>query len=347
MNVKLPRFQTRLIQWYLDNQKPYPWRQNTDPYRIWLSEVLLQQTRISVVLRYYEEILKRFPDVNSLAAADDQEFLSLWSGVGYYQRGKNMLRCARDIMNIHGGRFPEDVAVLKTLPGIGSYTAGALRNICFSKLTAAIDGNIARVLARVTGNSRPSHTKLFRQDIEAAFLKYGRGANTALYFQGLMELGERICLQVPQCSSCPVHRACVAAHSGIAAELPLKRPSVKTQNYHWFFLLLRRSTSAYYVRNSHRSFLKDAWLFPDVLVKQKLTMKQAENRFANDWKIQVQGLNELKTIRHSVTFRRIAVHVLSAANFHIEDSSGLWLTPSELCAYPTSSVISKILEHSL
>src|SRR5262245_39697566 len=138
-----------LIQWYRKNRIVYPWRKTKDPYKIWLSEILLQQTRIPIVLSFYPRILERFPDVFELARANDSEFLSLWSGIGYYARAHNMLKCARQIVEKHGGIFPREIDALLALPGIGTYTAGAIRNVCFQELTPALDGNIRRVLSRV------------------------------------------------------------------------------------------------------------------------------------------------------------------------------------------------------
>src|SRR5262245_10454584 len=130
----------KLLTWYRKNRILYPWRRTRDPYRIWLSEILLQQTRIPVVLQYYEKILKRFPTLKSLAKAKDDDFISAWSGIGYYARARNMLSCAREIVSDQGGQFPQDCESLLRLPGIGRYTMGAIRNLCFDQLTPAIDG---------------------------------------------------------------------------------------------------------------------------------------------------------------------------------------------------------------
>jgi A/G-specific adenine glycosylase len=139
-----------LLAWYDENRILYPWRKTKQPYKIWLSEILLQQTRISVAKKFYEKILKRYPTLKDLARANDSDFLALWSGIGYYRRGQHMLSCAREIVKAHRGIFPFELSDLLKLPGIGKYTAGAIRNIAFGILTPALDGNIQRVLSRLT-----------------------------------------------------------------------------------------------------------------------------------------------------------------------------------------------------
>ena len=138
-----------LLSWYPKNRILYPWRKTKDPYKVWLSEILLQQTRIPVVLKYYEKILLRFPSMEDLTERRESEFLALWSGLGYYKRAHAMLECARVIAEKYNGKFPSSVDELLSLPGIGPYTAGAIRNVCFGKLTPSLDGNIRRVLSRI------------------------------------------------------------------------------------------------------------------------------------------------------------------------------------------------------
>ncbi|HSP06668.1 MAG TPA: A/G-specific adenine glycosylase, partial [Acidobacteriota bacterium] len=164
-----------LIEWYRVHRILYPWRQTADPYRIWVSEILLQQTRIPVALPFYERIVERFPSFQDLAAADPDEFLAAWSGIGYYRRAENMIACAKQVVQEHGGAFPADLPALLKLPGIGIYTAGAIKNLCFGELTPAIDGNIGRVLARLTGCSVPMSGREFRRKMSAAFMEYGAG----------------------------------------------------------------------------------------------------------------------------------------------------------------------------
>jgi A/G-specific adenine glycosylase len=163
----------RLLNWYRAGHRAYPWRETTDPYRIWMSEILLQQTRIAVVLQRYGMLLERFPTIRRLASARDSDFLSAWSGLGYYRRARNMLESARQIVRNHDGHFPSDLQQLLSLPGIGRYTAGAIRNVCFDLLTPSIDGNIGRVIARLSDCRKPTGSHSFRHRTEQFFMEFG------------------------------------------------------------------------------------------------------------------------------------------------------------------------------
>jgi A/G-specific adenine glycosylase len=332
----------RLVQWYRANRRIYPWRTTRDPYRIWVSEILLQQTQISVVIPFYEKIIERYPSFEALATADPSEFLSLWSGIGYYRRAENMLLCARQVVRDHGGSFPVHPAQLRRLAGIGSYTAGAIRNLCFDLLTPAVDGNVRRVLARITGCQKPSSGKEFHAVVESAFLKHGCNQNAGEYFQGLMELGQRVCLPAPNCPSCPVRPYCVAASKGITRKIPAPSASAKTVRLHWYFFLMRNKSAFYFVRNSQRAFLKNVWLFPDLLSERLLTPGEIKDEVSKRWEIDVQNMHPVGRIAHAVTFRRITGHVYDVAP-GLPPAGGLWLTPAELHRHHTSSVARKIL----
>lgn len=332
-----------LLRWYRKNRILYPWRRTRDPYRVWLSEILLQQTRIPVALRYYEKILKLFPDLACLARAEEAEFLSAWSGIGYYGRARNMVRCAREIMEKHNGRFPSDMALLLSLPGIGPYTAGAIRNLCFDTLTPALDGNIHRVLSRVTNNHHLIHTRQFRSAMEEAFLAFGQGVPPSEYMQAWMELGENICLPQPQCAPCPVKKHCAGAASGMAAKLPRTKAARKLKKFFWYFLILEQKKAVLFVQNGSRGFLKDSWIFPDILGDEELSADELRGLYSETWGIDVRNLRQVATVTHAVTFRKIEAHAFVASNFRMKRNLGKWLTLPELNAYHTSSITQKIL----
>lgn len=334
----------KLLKWYQKNRKLYPWRKTRAPYRIWLSEILLQQTRIPVALEFYRRILTKYPKIQDLAESDPELFVSSWSGIGYYNRARNMIRCAQKLVKEYNGAFPSDLSGLLALPGIGPYTAGALRNICFSELTPAIDGNIRRVLARITANKIPVNSKRFHREIENAFLQLGQNAPAGDYFQALMELGEQICLPIPRCTICPVRKDCVAWRENIASDLPSNPPRKTTVPYHWYFLVLSNADSAYhYVRNPKREFLKEAWMFPDILSKEELKLAEIRHQYKRIWGIDLKDIRDEPCVQHAVTFRKIRGHILSAKHYHIRNA-GKWLTVEELKSFPTSSIIHKILK---
>lgn len=342
---KIPAVTQKLLYWYRENRIAYPWRRSRDPYRIWLSEILLQQTRISVAVGFYERILAQYPVIQDLVRADPEAFVSSWSGIGYYSRARNMIACARQIVVSHGGIFPSELSHLLKLPGIGPYTAGALRNICFDKLTPAIDGNVRRVLARITGNRNPVHSRTFHRKLEAAFLQLGENAPAGDYFQALMELGEQICLPVPECPSCPLKKTCYAGRHQVAPEIPRSGPKKRTEVFHWYFLVLsRKDQSHFYVLNSERPFLKGAWMFPDILSQKELNAAALKESYKRTWGIELKKVSRELGIRHSVTFRRIHGHILGADRYRLLNGKGKWLTVNELKRRPTSSIIHKILK---
>lgn len=212
--------QERLLQWYDENKRDLPWRRTRAPYAIWLSEVMLQQTRVETARGYWERFLSRFADVAALAAAQEQEVLKLWEGLGYYSRARNLLKCARMVCEHYGGRFPQTAAELRKLPGIGEYTAGAVASIAFDERVAAVDGNVERVLSRVLGIREeldiPSVRRRLREEATALVPPKRPGD----FNQALMELGACVCLPAPQCGRCPLQALCDACAAGDAALLP-------------------------------------------------------------------------------------------------------------------------------
>jgi A/G-specific adenine glycosylase len=316
------------MQWYQANRILYPWRRTRDPYKIWLSEILLQQTTIQDLVR---------PDPDS--------FVSSWSGIGYYSRARNMIKCALEIVARFGGVFPSDLNSLTNLPGIGPYTAGAIRNICFSDLTPAIDGNIGRVLARITGNRNRVDSRAFKNEIQSAFLRLGQNVPSGDYFQALMELGERVCLPTPDCSACPVRKACYAYRNQAVQQLPRRRQKKKTEGFHWYFLVLSRQEGGnFYVLNPEREFLKEAWIFPDILCKKEMKHPVIRNEYSRIWGIELENLSKGADIHHTVTYRKITGHILHASSYRVRNHKGKWLTADELKNYPTSSITHKILK---
>ena len=221
---ELAKLRKQLLSWFRQFQRDLPWRRTRDPYRIWLSEIMLQQTRVAAVIPYYEKFLQRFPDVHALATAPQEEVLRLWSGLGYYSRARNLQKAAQQIVAQHGGEFPKDVEYMLALPGIGNYTAAAILSIAFEKKLAVLDGNVARVLARlraVRGDLRASQRWKELQEIASAYLDPKSPGD---WNQAMMELGATLCTpKSPQCLLCPVNEFCEGRRLGIADSLPEKR----------------------------------------------------------------------------------------------------------------------------
>lgn len=212
----------RLLAWYRQAKRELPWRKTRDPYPVLVSEVMLQQTRVAAVIPYYERFLKRFPDFNSLAAAPESEVLALWSGLGYYNRARNLQKAAQFVLAA-GGEFPGTYEGIRQLPGIGDYTAAAIASICFGLPHAVLDGNVIRVLARVTAEKRDVRATAVRDHLRGEAQTLLDPRSPGEFNQAIMELGATVCLpRNPQCLLCPWSDLCRARAEGIANELPVK-----------------------------------------------------------------------------------------------------------------------------
>lgn len=217
-----------LIDWFRAHRRDLPWRRDRDPYRVWVSEVMLQQTRVEAVVPYYERFLQRFPDVAALAAAPLDDVLSAWAGLGYYRRARMLHEAARHVARERDGRLPGDSEALMQLPGIGAYTAAAVASICFDEPRAALDGNAYRVLARMADERRDLSAAAPRKDLQAlarSLMAATPAGQRGDLTQALMELGATVCVpRTPKCAACPWADVCAGRSAGTAPRLPVKRP---------------------------------------------------------------------------------------------------------------------------
>jgi A/G-specific adenine glycosylase len=227
---EIPDFRKRLLIWFRQFQRDLPWRRTKDPYRIWLSEIMLQQTRVAAVIPYFERFLDRFPDVRALAKAPEEDVLRLWSGLGYYSRARNLQAAAREIVTKHAGIFPRDADETLDLPGIGPYTVAAILSIAYGAKLAVLDGNVARVIARieaVRGDLREGRRwQALQASADARLARQSAGD----WNQAMMELGATICTpKAPQCLHCPVAKFCKARQFGLQEVIPEKRKKRATE----------------------------------------------------------------------------------------------------------------------
>ena len=262
--MKLALLPQALLPWYEKNRRDLPWRKDRQPYHVWLSEIMLQQTRVEAVKGYYARFLDRLPDIAALASCDDDELHKLWEGLGYYSRVRNLKKAAQVILERHGGVFPPDHAAVLALPGIGDYTAGAICSIAFARPTPAVDGNVLRVLARLRADEEaidlPQVKKRVREELAAVYPTDCPGEFT----QALMELGATICVPngEPKCSLCPCREICQGRESW--QTLPVKLPKrAKKQEDRTVFVLHCGDRYAIEKRPS-RGLLADLWQFPNV-----------------------------------------------------------------------------------
>ena len=310
-----------MLGWFRTFQRDLPWRRNKDPYRIWLSETMLQQTRVAAVIPYYETFLARFPSIPALAEAPEQEVLRLWSGLGYYSRARNLQRAARQIVATHGGEFPRTAGAALALPGIGSYTAAAILSIAFGAEHAVLDGNVARVIARldaVRGNLREGGRWTALQNSADELLDRKSPSD---WNQGMMELGAVICTpRAPQCLLCPVAKFCRARQMGLTEVIPEKRKKRATVEItlaaavildprgHTLLLPPPHASRKPATHREVAPLVSKMWHFPTVSV-QKDAARELQEFLATLGTISAKNaeieLEPLPRARHAVTYRAI------------------------------------------
>lgn len=240
MTDKLSLIAEPLINWFDRNCRSLPWRRDREPYHVWISEIMLQQTRIEAVMRYYERFMDALPDVNALAQVDDDTLLKLWEGLGYYSRARNLKKAAQVIVNEYGGTFPKSCDELRKLPGIGEYTAGAIASICYDEKVPAVDGNVLRVVARLTGSRENVLLPQVKRDFSER-LRAIMPDRAGRFNEGLMELGELVCLPngAPYCERCPLSGQCTAFKENLTGEIPVRIKTSKRRREDRTILLLR------------------------------------------------------------------------------------------------------------
>ncbi len=323
-----------------------PWQGTREPYRVWLSEVMLQQTQVSTVLDYYARFLARFPDVQALAAAPLDDVLALWSGLGYYSRARNLHRCAQAVVAEHGGRFPPSSAELARLPGIGRSTAAAIAAFCFGERAAILDGNVKRVLTRALGfaGDLSSAAEEKRLWAEAEALLPAR--DVEVYTQGLMDLGATVCsTRQPSCLMCPLDRLCVAHAAGTPERFPVKTRRLKRGRRQHALLWLRQGEQLLLQQRPGQGVWAGLWSLPEFESAQVLQEKAADWPGHGAW---------LPTIEHALTHFDWTLQPLAwtlparaavPASLHDTVAAGRWVGEAEALAMGLPAPIRRLFEN--
>ena len=310
-------FQRLLLDWYARRRRKLPWRSRPEPYRIWVSEIMLQQTRVQTVLPYYERFMERFPDIRTLAKSTEEEVLALWAGLGYYSRARNLLRAARKIVKENGGNFPDAFAEILELPGVGRYTAGAISSIAFNQPYPVVDGNVKRVVSRLHGIRHTVPESFYWKQAEA-WVPEGSASN---FNQAVMELGALVCTaSAPLCLLCPV------------------------------MLALEREGRILLVRQRGGSFIPGKWGLPTNEIRNHASPAQAASELAQSIASFRFPLAEKRVVRHSITHRKIFIYVFYGriprlARARAPDSR--WVSRPALDRFLTSSAFKKALSSAL
>ena len=338
----------QVVRWQAAHGRNHlPWQNTRDAYRVWLSEIMLQQTQVATVLEYYTRFLARFPDVRQLAAAPQDEVLALWSGLGYYSRARNLHRCAQIVVHQHGGEFPRTVDELAALPGIGRSTAGAIAAFCFGVRAPILDANVRRVLTRVLGFgadlAEAKNERALWQQAEALLPRQDLSHAMPRYTQGLMDLGAGICLpRNPNCLLCPLQEACVARRDGNPQDYPVRTRKLKRSAQAWWLLLRQDGEGRLWLERRPPIGIWAGLYCPPVY----------DSRAALDEALQLHAscdARDLPAFTHVLTHRDLHLHPVLARDAtprpdaHCAEQQSGWFAPAQWPALGLPAPVRKLL----
>lgn len=347
-NFPISEFQSDLIEWFLTEKRALPWRESKDPYKVWVSEIMLQQTKVDTVIPYFHRFIDKFPTLHDLAQAEEQEILKTWEGLGYYSRARNLQNAVREVIADYGGEIPSEPDHLGKLKGVGPYTKGAILSIAFDQAEPAVDGNVMRVLARILLMEEDIAKPKTRKLVEAVVREIISEDDPSSFNQGLMELGALICTpKSPSCLLCPVQEHCQAFAAGKEQELPVKTKNKKQKTQKFLSFLLRDENGNVLVeQRPDAGLLASLWQFPMV------SAEYADQPLAAEWVKQEYGL-EVELTNNIDKIKHIFSHVI----WEMEVWEGIvkggelsrdrahLLSASQLQAHPFPVSHQKILKH--
>lgn len=346
------RIRRRLLTWFDRAQRELPWRRDRDPYRIWVSEIMLQQTQVATVIPYFERFLQAFPDIPALAAADEQDVLRLWEGLGYYRRARDLHRAARQLATNHGGVFPDDPAIITQLPGIGRYTLGAILSQAFDRRLPILEANSERVLCRVLACTDDPTKGSVRKQLWQVAEQLLPVKRSGAFNQGLMELGALVCtVSTPRCLLCPIAADCEARKRGIQDQLPRKEKRPEIEEVHESAVVLERDQQVLLVQRPAIGRWAGMWEFPHAVLRPGEDHGAAAARLLPELTgFEAEPGAQILTIRHGVTRFRITMVCFAAryrsgefrSPFYVQ---GRWLTRTELADYPVSRPQRRLAQH--
>jgi len=338
-------FATRLLGWYASHARSLPWRGISDPYAVWVSEIMLQQTRVETVISYYDRWMRRFPTVATLAAASQQEVLAVWEGLGYYGRARNLHQAAQMVMGAFDGQIPRDVRQLRKLPGVGRYTAAAIASIAFGQDEPTLDGNIRRVLARlfdVTEDARSPIGERHLWDLAAQNLPRGRASE---YNQALMDLGAMVCTpRAPDCPHCPLAQLCLANSLGVQEQRPVLAPKPAIPHYIVTAAIIQREGCVLIARRPSHGLLGGMWEFPGGKQQDGEDLPTCLRReICEELSVGIEVGAQMGMYRHAYTHFGVTLHafqctLLAGEPQPIQAADVRWVFPRELSEYPMGKI---------
>ena len=291
-----------LLKWFIQNRRMFPWRQDKDPYHVWVSEIMLQQTRIEAAKEYYIRFMKELPDVQSLCDASQEKLLKLWEGLGYYNRAKNLHKAAKAIVEQYSGHFPDHYRELLKLSGIGEYTAGAIASICFGEKVPAVDGNVLRVLSRILGSDKNVLLPEVKKEM-TALLCAVMPEEAGDFNEALMELGETVCLPngAPDCDHCPLQKFCIAYEKDLTKELPVRiKKQTRTTEYMTVLLIVSSQGHIALEKRTEKGLLSGMYQLPNLSGRAEIDSIAV---ILEQWHLKVLSIEELGEAKHIFTHK--------------------------------------------
>lgn len=338
-------FAARLLDWYAQHARSLPWRGHPDPYAVWVSEIMLQQTRVETVIPYFERWMARFPTLAALAAAEEQDVLQAWEGLGYYSRARSLWRAARQVMLESNGQLPSNTEELSRLPGIGAYTAGAIASMAFGRDEAALDGNIRRVLARLFNVAVPARSPEGERalwHLARQHLPPGRAGD---FNQALMDLGSQVCTpRAPACPACPLRMDCQAQALGLQEQRPVLAKKPPVPHYLVTAAVIQRDGRVLLARRPSAGLLGGLWEFPGGKVEPGESLPQALRReLREELGVEAEIGPETGVYRHAYTHFKVTLHafrcaLLSGEPQPLAASELAWALPADLPRYPMGKI---------
>jgi len=333
-----------LLTWYDQNKRDLPWRRTNDPYAVWLSEIMLQQTRVDTVIDYYLRFLERFPDICSLADADEEDVLTLWKGLGYYRRATNLHQAAIAVRDRYSGNFPRTFPEIRILPGIGDYTAGAIASIAYNLPYPAVDGNVLRVATRLLGLEDDISQQKIQKQIAEIIKEMIPKERAGDFTQALMELGAMCCTpNTPGCRDCPWRTVCTAHRTHRETVLPVKKKAKKATCFNYWTALVCNDGDILMEYRSNTQLLGNMWGLP---LARKESGSSAEELFHRDWELDLEPIKYLGSVQHVFTHQVWQMDViLFSLKPDSEVNSGLaWISRERLKDLPIPKAFQKVLE---
>ncbi|SOB57017.1 A/G-specific adenine glycosylase [Pseudodesulfovibrio profundus] len=335
-------FTEHLLQWYDANRRDLPWRSNPEPYGVWISEIMAQQTQMERVVAYWRRWMERYPDLGSLAAASEEEVLKVWEGLGYYSRAKNIRKAAELILTDHAGVFPDEIKQIQALPGIGAYTAGAIASIAFNKVAPAVDANVLRVFARLLDIAEPVKAAKVKQEVEQAVLPLIPEKRPGDFNQALMEFGAMICSKRPDCDQCPMSQHCAAFANGTTGERPVLPRKRKAIHIEMATGVLVYNDKVLIQKRKPDDVWPGLWEFPGGCVEKGETPREALVReYMEEVELEIYPAEKITVVSYSYTKYRVTMHCYlchSANNGQLkpvfnEAVTGQFVSPESLSSY--------------